>query len=188
MQTSITGRHVDISDAFRQTVDESLLELITKHHIDPIEAHITLSKQRHLFSSDINLHVARGINIRSTGEGIDGYSCYHDALEKLTTRLRRYKKRLMDFHKHHDVHYEEMAQYVFRGGVEEVVQEELAPAVIAELKITIPTLSVGDAVMRFDLSQDSAYVFRNASHGEINVLYRRNDGNIGWIDPKVTTK
>lgn len=185
MQTSITGRHVDISDAFRQTVDESLLELTTKHNIEPLEAHITLSKQRHLFSSDINLHVSRGINIRSTGEGTDGYSCYHDALEKLTTRLRRYKKRLLDFHKHHDVHYEEMPQYVFQGAGEEGV-EELAPAVIAELKIDIPTLSVGDAVMRFDLSQESAYVFRNANHGEINVLYRRNDGNIGWIDPKAT--
>lgn len=184
MQTSITGRHVDISDAFRQAVDDGLQELITKHHIDPIEAHITLSKQRHLFTSDINLHVARGINIRSTGEGTDGYSCFNDALEKLTTRLRRYKKRLMDFHKHHDVHYEEIPQYVFCGSAEELAQEEAAPAVIAELKLEIPTLAVADAVMRFDLSQDSAYVFRNANHGEINVLYRRNDGNIGWIDPK----
>lgn len=185
MQTSITGRHVDISDAFRQTVDEGLQELVTKYQIDPIEAHITLSKQRHLFSSDIDLHVSRGINIRSTGEGTDGYSCFRDALEKLTTRLRRYKKRLMDFHKHHDVHYEEIQQFVFHGASEEVL-EELAPAVIAELKVEIPTLSVGDAVVRFDLGQESAYVFRNANHGEINVLYRRNDGNIGWIDPKST--
>lgn len=186
MQTSITGRHVEISDSFRSTVEEGLQELVTKHHIDPIEAQITLSKQRFLFTSDINVHVARGINIRATGEGSDAYSSYHDALEKLTLRLRRYKKRIMDYHKHHDVHYEEAPQYVMSGSIEESNQEELAPAVIAELTAEIPTLSVGDAVVRFDLSQEAAYVFRNASHGKINVLYRRGDGNIGWIDPKTT--
>jgi len=184
MQTSITGRHVEISDAFRTTVEEGLQELITRHRIDPIEAQVTLSKQRHLFIADVHAHIARGINIRSTGEGADAYGCFHDALEKLTLRLRRYKKRLMDYHKHHDVHYEEVPQYVLTGTPEESNHEDLAPAVIAELTTEIPTLSVGDAVMRFDLSQEAAYVFRNASHGKINVLYRRTDGNIGWIDPK----
>jgi ribosomal subunit interface protein len=183
MQMIITGRHVDISEVFRSTVEEGLQELVTKYHINPIEAHVTLSKQRHLFLSDIDLHVARGINIRSRGEGADGYACFHNALETLTLRLRKYKKRLSDMHKHHTVHYEEARQYILESEEEENAKD-LAPPVIAELQMEIPTLSVGDALMRMDLSQEAAFVFRNTNHGQINVLYRRSDGNIGWVDPK----
>lgn len=189
MSITLTGRHLDISTAFKTTVEEGLEEVLTKHMITPMETNVVVSKHGHTFHSDIHAHVGRGINLRASGEGDDAYTCFHNALEVLRKNLRRHKKRLVDFHRHHDVHREEVPELVINGAAEELPHDEqLAPAVIAEMKTDLPTLCVGDAIMWFDLSGEAAFVFRNAANHQINVVFRRKDGNIGWIDPQTTVK
>lgn len=184
MKVTITGRHIEISDAYRSSVEEGLTELMTSHRLSPIGMDVTLTKQNHDFTTDVHVHVNRGFDLRATGSATDGYSSFQNSLEMLKVRLRRHMKRLKDHSKHRDVHFEELPQTILNGASEEFHEDDnLAAAVIAEMKVDIPTQSVGDAVMHFDLSQVPAYVFRNASSGELNVIYRRMDGNIGWIDP-----
>ncbi|MDP4840413.1 MAG: ribosome-associated translation inhibitor RaiA [Alphaproteobacteria bacterium] len=185
MTIQITGRHIDISDSFRQSVESGLEELTSKHNISPLETSITLTKQGPSFAADINAHLARGLNLRSRGEGGGAYSCFQNALDKLRTRVRRHKNWVDDHHKHHDVHFEEVSSYVMNADTPTngyVAEKELSPAIIAETKTDVPTLSAGEAVTRFDLSEEGAYVFRNIKNNAINVVYRRSDGNIGWID------
>lgn len=185
MNIQITGRHIDISDAFRDSVETGIEELTSKHNVNPVETSITISKEGHLFLTDIHAHISKGLNLRSRGEGGDAYSCFQNALEKLKIRVRKHKE-FMDHHnKHHDVHFEEVSAFVMNKNFSEngyQPDEDLAPAIIAEMKKEIPTLSVSDAVRRFDLSEDGAYIFRNAKNDAINVVYRRSDGNIGWVD------
>ncbi len=187
MSIQITGRHIDISDSFRESVESGLGELTSKHNINPVETSITLTKQGHQFAADINAHLARGLNLRSHGEGGDAYSCFQNALDKLKIRMRRHKNWVDDHHKHHDIHFEEVSSYVMNAETPTngyTPETELSPAIIAETKTDIPTLSVGEAVTRFDLNTEGAYVFRNVKNKAINVIYRRSDGNIGWIDLK----
>lgn len=186
MKVAITGRHIEISDAYRASVEEGLSELMTSHRLSPIGMDVTLTKQNHTFTTDVHVHVNRGLDLRASGTATDGYTSFQNSLEMLKVRLRRHMKRLNDHSKHRDVHFEELPQTILNGAADEFHgdDENLAAAVIAEMKVDIPTQSVGDAVMHFDLSQVPAYVFRNSSSGEINVIYRRMDGNIGWIDPK----
>lgn len=185
MTIQITGRHIEISDSFRTTVHEGLEELTSKHNINPVETSITLTKQGPFFAADINTHLARGLSLRSRGEGEDAYASFHNALDKLKGRMRRHKDFMDDHHKHHDVHFEKVSSYVLNGEAPlngHVKEQSLAPAIIAETKTDIPTLSVGEAVTRFDLNEEGAYVFRNVKNNAINVVYRRSDGNIGWVD------
>lgn len=187
MSVSLTGRHIEISDSFKSVVEEGIQGVLSKHTIQPMNTQVVVSKHGHTFHSDIDAHVGRGVNIRASGEGEDAYSCFHNALDMLQNNLRRHKKRLVDFHRHHDVHREEIPEIVINGQAEELHQDDhMAPAVIAEMKTELPTLCVGDAIMWFDLSGESAFVFRNAANNQINVVFRRKDGNIGWIDPEKT--
>lgn len=182
MQITLTGRHVDMSDAFRDNVETHLNELMEKHQFSPIDATVVISKERFTFHADVTVHLSRGINLRASGHSSDPYESFQGAMDTLTYNLRRYKKRLMDHHKHHDVHpVEEFPEYVLNGSGES--EEPTGAAVIAEVPREVPTLSMEDAVMRFDLSGEAAYVFRNKSSGGINMIFRRKDGNIGWLDP-----
>jgi ribosomal subunit interface protein len=186
MSVTITGRHIDISDAFREAVESGLEELSSKHNLNPIETTIVLSKQSFQFTTDINAHLARGVNLRTRGEGGDAYSCWQNALDKLKERVRRHKSWMDDHHKHKDTHFERAPSYVLAAEqpTTSEFKDGLAPAIIAETMTEIPTLSVGDAVTRFDFSDESAYIFRNIKNDKINVVYRRADGNIGWINPE----
>ncbi len=187
MSIQITGRHIDISKAFRESVETGLEELTSKHNVNPLETSVILSKEGHQFAADIHAHIAKGLNLRSRGEGGDAYSCFQNALEKLRIRVRKHKEFMDHHHKHHDVHFEEVSSYVMNKDFSTngyTPDEDLSPAIIAETKKDIPTLSVSDAVRRFDLSEDGAYIFRNIKNKALNVIYRRADGNIGWVDLK----
>lgn len=189
MQLTVSGRHVDISEAFKTHVSDALEDINTRHHVDPVEAAVIISKQGHLFLCDVTLHMSKNVYVRAQGSGTEGYGSFDDAARVLTGRLRRHMKRLRDHHRHHDVHpspAENVPYFVLNAETlpEENASEDMTAAVVAETTKEIPTLSVGDAVMRMDLSDVPAYVFRNARHGRINFLYRRGDGHIGWVDPQ----
>lgn len=188
MKITLSGRHIDVGDALRESVENGIKDVMSKHNIDPIEVAVTIHKQGHLFHTDVDAHVSKSLNIRTSGESGDAYAAVENCLEKMRIRIRRHKEWLDDHHKHRDVHFDEVDSYIMDA--ESPTRQngegrELAPAIVAETKHQIPTLSVGEAVARFDFQEDHAYVFRNVKNGGINVIYRRKDGNIGWVDPSL---
>ena len=193
MQLSIQGRQIDVGDAFRQHVEGSLSSIFDKYFGDPIEASVTLSRVAHLYHAGVSVHIGRGMQLQASGQADQVYPAYDMAAERLSKRLRRYKRRLRDHHKAmQEAEVMEAQQYILaaqpEAGVEETDEEAAAseetPMVIAEMAAEIPSLTVSEAVMRLDLAEAPALLFRNRAHGGLNMLYRREDGNIGWVDPK----
>ena len=151
-----------------------------------LRAVVTVEKQRASFSTDCSLHLSTGLTLQAHGEGGDAYSSFDTAAEHLEKRLRRYKRRLKDHHanRKQPVSALTAAGYVIEAdGAETEEPADLSPAIIAENSHTIAELSVGEAVMQMDISNEPFALFRNPGHGGLNVVYRRKDGNIGWVDP-----
>jgi ribosomal subunit interface protein len=192
MHITVTGRHLDVGASLRRRVEEGLAAAVAKYFDRAIESHVTFDKRGQFFLADIAVHVGRGIVAHSGGEADDPYVAFSGALEHLAKRLRRHKRRLRD---HHNAvsrasKSEQAWQYVLAGPADEESEEKPAsapmngePLVVAEMEAEIPTLSVGEAVMRLDLGNSPALMFRNAGNGGLNMIYRRADGNIGWVDP-----
>lgn len=192
MNIIVTGRQIDIGDSLRSHVEGHIDGIVDKYFentIDSIDGTVTMSKNAHLHRADCNIHLGHGVYLQTHAEEKDIYAAFDSAAEKMEKRLRRYKRRLTNHHKersNRDVQIP--AQYnVFQAEdeVKEESTEELQPAIIAEMHLDIPEVSVSDAVMRLDLGELQTLMFRNSAHGGLNVVYRRTDGNIGWIDPKL---
>jgi ribosomal subunit interface protein len=187
MQLTVRGKQIDVGDALRAHVGESLENVVGKYFGRPIEATVVLSREAHLYRAQISVHVGRGILLQSEAEADAPYPAFDAAAEHVAKRLRRYKRRLRDHHRK-DAEAEPAQQYVLAPEAEDFVEGEdgahYEPVVVAEMATQIPTLSVGEAVMRLDLSDAAALMFRNRAHGGLNMIYRRGDGNIGWVDPR----
>lgn len=192
MQITVAGKQMELSDALRVRVSEQL-DLISHKYFDgALEASVTFSRARSFFTCDINLHAGRGLTLRGEGEAADAHSAFDDAAEHIAKRLRRYRRRVND-------HARDLATRARPEAARQYVlsQQDDAPhasaenrgdvpafaTVIAESQAEINTLSVGEAVMRMDLADQQVLMFRNSATAEFNVIYRRSDGNIGWIDP-----
>ena len=202
MQLTVTGKQVDVGDALRTHVERTLESLLGKYFRTAIEAHAVFAREAHLIAVELSLHVGRGMVVNSRGAATDYYVAFDAAAERLAKQLRRYKRRLRDYHGKARPAGErpEMARSFVLAPVEESRRSStrprtagaeietaadggIAPVVIAEMSTELPQLTVGEAVMRMDLADAPVLLFRNRSHGELNVVYRRGDGNIGWIDP-----
>ncbi|HTO80722.1 MAG TPA: ribosome-associated translation inhibitor RaiA [Methylomirabilota bacterium] len=187
MQLNVKGKHLDIGDALRVHVEESLQGVFGKYFGNPIDANVVLSREAHLYRAQISVRIGRGISMQSQADAEAPYAAYDVAADNLAKRLRRYKRRLRDHHRT-EAPTEPAAQYILAGDTAEgdapVEDSNGAPVIIAEMSTDIPTLSVGEAVMRLDLSSGVALMFRNRAHGELNMVYRRPDGTIGWVDPR----
>ncbi len=191
MKLSVKGKQIDVGDALRTHVNEQLQEVVAKYFGDSqLEATVTFSRSAHLFRADIDVHAARGIVLQSTASADQAYPAFDEALARLSGRLRRHKTKLTQHH--HDLRREEVetlvaSSFVLHGGEQESGEEvDDNPAVVAEMTTKVEFLTVGEAVMRLDLGDLPALMFRNRSHGGFNMIYRRPDGNIGWIDPAET--
>lgn len=189
MNLTVKGKNIDVGDALRSHIGDSLNSIFGKYLSNPIEATVTLSKQVHLFSAQISVHIGRGILVQSEAQADQAYNAYDQAADHLTARLRRYKQRLRDHHRA-DIETQRAAQYVLAAGdsVEAGAEEpaaDSAPVIIAEMQTDIPSLTVSEAVMRLDLSNQKAMMFLNRAHGGLNMVYRRDDGNVGWVDPSM---
>jgi ribosomal subunit interface protein len=191
MHITVTGRHLDVGASLRRRVEDGLAAAVAKYFDRAIEAHVTFDKRGQFFLADIAVHVGRGIVAHSGGEADDPYVAFSGALEHLAKRLRRHKRRLRD---HHNAESragkaEQGWHYVLAGEDEaeahgaEAATMNGEPLVVAEMEAEILTLSVGEAVMRLDLGNAPALMFRNAGNGGLNMVSRRADGNIGWVDP-----
>jgi ribosomal subunit interface protein len=196
MQVQVTGKHVDVGDALRTRVSDDLSNTIGKYFERGGGADVVVSRDGHGFKVDCAVTLASGQQLQSHGLGGDAHVAFNAALEKIETRIRRYKKRLKDHHPAALAKQAEAAAYfVIRSpedeeedldeGVDAVLNGDGA-MVIAETEKPIRTMTVSMAVMDLDLTESQTIVFRNAAHGGLSVVYRRPDGNIGWIDPERT--
>lgn len=189
MNLSISGKGLDVGDALTAHIEEALPPAVTKYFENPIESAVTFSKRGHAFRADVQVHVSKRIIVQGLGEAGDAYAAFEEALEHVAKRLRRYKRRLKD-HKQGAERAEilQAQQYVLAPEPDDVDDDGVEvgdqPVIVAETTAEIETLSVSEAVMRMDLSGAPALMFRSASHGGLNVVYVRADGNIGWVDPK----
>jgi len=192
MQITVAGKQVELSDALRTRVQQQLDVIAGKYFDDALEATVTFSRARSFFTCDINVHAGRGLTLRGEGEAGDAHSAFDDAAEHIAKRLRRYRRRVNEHARDlaHRARPETARAYVLRqdedGQPEGVENRSDTPAyatVIAEHVADINTLTVGEAVMRMDLADQLVLMFRNSATAELNVIYRRPDGNIGWIDP-----
>jgi ribosomal subunit interface protein len=196
MQLSVTGKQTEIGEALRRHIEGSLGSILDKYFKTAIEAHVIVSKEAHLSRAEISIHIGRGIVVNARGAASEAYLAFDAAAERLAKQLRRYKRRLRDHHakgREPAGASERAMDYVLAPIEEEEAEGEAAeagningaPAVIAEMSTELPSLTVGEAAMRIDLAEAPVLLFRNRSHGELNLVYRRTDGNIGWIDPKL---
>jgi ribosomal subunit interface protein len=199
MQLTVSGKQVDLSDALRVHVGKNLDTITHKYFDQALEAHVTFSKARSFFTCDINLHAGRGITVRGEGEAADAHAAFDDAAEHIATRLRRYRRRVSahqrdagsrakpEAGRQYVLQPETDAEYEQDGAASTAPEhkngEALHGIVVAESTASIETLSVRDAVMRMDLAFQPVLMFRNAKTNHLNVVYRRADGNVGWIDP-----
>lgn len=194
MDITVHGKHLDVGEALTTHIQEKIEDICEKYFDNAAFATITMSKEGHGHNEiKANILIKGGKNIDAESEAteFDPYVAFDSAAAKAAKQLRRYKRRLRDHHnrKHHTVEEELMKarNYVLADQPDENDNEEAEgnqePIVIAEMTTHIETLSVSDAVMRMDLGNEPAYMFRNAKTDNINVVYRRKDGNIGWIDP-----
>lgn len=189
MSIQITGKNLDIGEALRTFIQERMDQIIDKYLGRDVGGHVRVQKEHNTFRTSCFIKLRSGLTLESTGDSEDAYSSATLSFEKLDKRLRRYKRRLKNHH--HDTNHTD----IFTSGHpavdflvesrddEEQAEVEDAPVIVAETKMVVPDLSVSDAVMQMDLAEQPVLVFRNASHGNVNVVYRRTDGNIGWIDP-----
>ncbi|MEM9014754.1 MAG: ribosome-associated translation inhibitor RaiA [Pseudomonadota bacterium] len=192
MDIQVSGKNMDLGAALQSHVQEKLSESVRKYFDRSAEASVTFTKGRSLIECEMTAHLASGVFLAAHGEAGDAYGAFEESLEKLEKRVRRYKRRLKNHHANgkDPLPAEAASFYLLQapGDDEEGddAAEDVNPIVIAESQTTLREMTVGSAVMQLDLSDQPAFVFKNAAHGRLNIVYRRRDGNIGWIDPTLS--
>lgn len=186
MRVLVSGKQIDIGDTLRSQVELRLGEGIEKYFANAIDAHVVFSREGSGYRADCSVHVGHGIQAQTSGEAADIHACFDQAAERLEKRLRRYKRRLRNHHeRERQPVFELMAQnrvlQVEPDEVEEV-EAEFQPVIVAEHTSEIHSRTVGEAVMELDLADVPVVMFRNGANGHLNVVYRRSDGHVGWID------
>jgi ribosomal subunit interface protein len=185
MQLSVKGKQLDVGEALRTHVETRLKDITGKYFNSPLDAHVTFSREGNLFRADITVHAARGITLQSNASASEPYPAFDMAGERIANRLRRYKNRI----KKHDHETGRVAEamvagsFVLNGEDDRAEEANDNPLVVAEMTTPIESLTVSEAVMRLDLGDLPALMFTNRAHGGLNMIYRRPDGHIGWVDP-----
>lgn len=189
MQLTVKGKHLDVGDALREHVQTNLSHTTGKYFRDPIEATVIFTKEKnHRYKANISIHVGRGVVLEAHHEADDPYPAFDEASKRVATRLSRFKDKIRDHHRTEDPVELHAAAYTTFQSSEDEAEGGTEPAVIAEMETAVPTLAVADAVMRLELGDLPALLFKNPANGTYNMVYRRKDGNIGWIDPSTAAK
>jgi ribosomal subunit interface protein len=185
MSLRISGKHMELGDSFRSLISNRISDAIDKYFDGGFSGHVTVEKSGSRYAADCNLHLDSGVNLQAEGHAQEPQAAFDKAAERIEKRLRRYKRRLKDRHvtpiQPDDIAYRVMESVSEDDEME--VSTDYAPAIVAESTMSLKTLSVANAVMELDMRDSPVMVFRNSGNGHVNVVYRRNDGNIGWIDP-----
>lgn len=188
MRYQISGKQIDIGDALQTHVKDSLGAVVEKYAERPTEAVIVFSRSGHEHVCEASIHLSTGLTASAKASDHEIYASFDQCCEKMEKQLRRYKRRLKDHHSKRSEPVEHFlgSSYILAGseGENEDEPDSLQPMIIAEMEAKIPSLSVGEAVMQMEIAGAPVLVFRNEGHDGLNVVYRREDGNVGWIDPR----
>lgn len=186
MDIRVSGHQIDTGEALREQVDQRLQAIAEKYFSRAISAQVTFGRgpYDHSFTCDIVAHVTQGVVLKGSAGASIAPAAFEQAADRIETQLRRYKRRLKDRHAQ-SAHSEALdASYtVFAPPLEEEEPVD-NPPVVVETRVDIPVASVFDAVMLLDLRNTNALMFRNAGTGVFNMVYRRGDGTIGWVEPE----
>ena len=187
MRYQISGKQIDIGEALQTHVKSELGEIVEKYAQRPTDAVVVFSKAAHEHVCEAIIHLSTGLNAQAKGHATEIYAAFESCREKMDKQMRRYKRRLRNHHRDRatPVEFEQGASYILAASVEpdEGDADTMQPVVVAEMETKIPSITVGEAVMQLELGGQRFLVFRNEGHGGVNVVYLRDDGNIGWIDP-----
>ena len=187
MRYQISGRQIDIGEALQTFVKDELGEVLDKYAGRPTDANIIFSRSAHEYVCEAIVHLSTGMQAQAKGHATDIHAAFDVCKEKLDKQLRRYKRRLKDHHKDRidPVEVMQAPTYILASdGGEDSEPDTLQPIIVAEMEAKIPSLSVGEAVMQMELAGAQFLLFRNETKKGLNVVYRRADGNVGWIDPR----
>jgi len=185
MTVRVSGKHMEIGDAFRERIQTQIGDAIAKYFDGGFSGLVTVEKSGSRFAADCKLHLDTGVSLHAAGEANDPQACFDVAAERIEKRLRRYKRKLKDHHAGvgHGA-FAEVSYTVMDSVPDEAeeVPEDYAPTIVAESSRKLKTMSVASAVMALDMTDEPVYMFRSVGTEQLNIVYRRNDGNIGWID------
>ena len=188
MRYQISGKQLDVGEALQTHVKTELGETVDKYMQRPTDATVVFSRTLHEYVCEIIVHLSTGLTASAAGRAGEVYAAFEACREKMDKQLRRHKRRLKDHHRERvtPVEFDAAGLYVLAAEDDETepAGDSLAPVIVAEMETKVPTISVGEAVMQMELSTKPLLVFRNEKHGGVNVVYRREDGNVGWIDPR----
>lgn len=191
MKINISGKHMELGESFQQHAEARLVEGINKYldRVNTLE--VVATKEGHRVRVDIHANTGTHshVAVNSRAEAADIYAAFDAAADKIEKQLRRYKRRLNNHHKNYQEQEElksvQATHYILSSEHEkEELDEETAPVIIAEKPTKVEMLTVSEAVMKMDLANLPALMFYNSAHGRINFIYRRDDGNIAWVDPE----
>ena len=186
MSLRISGKHMDIGDAFRSRIESRIGDAVEKYFDGGFSGHVTVEKSGPRFSADCVIFLDSGMDLQAAGEAYDPQAAFEAASDRIEKRLRRYKRRLKSYDAVANANLKEDMAYRVMAPVadeDEEVPEDFAPAVVAESTLSLRTMSVANAIIELDTKDSPVFVFRNAGNNQVNIVYRRGDGNIGWIDP-----
>jgi len=191
MPLRVSGKNLDIGDSLRAHVLEKVQALIARYFDGKVTGHVVISPEGSTFRTDCSLHLSSGMNLQSEGRAHEPYASFEQAADKIERRLRRYKKRLKEHAGGHEALAEarerlELAKFVIEAPADDETEApvDYSPVVVAEGSQPLKTLSVASAVAELDLTGAPLVVFQHATSSRINIVYRRRDGAIGWLDPR----
>lgn len=186
MNLRITGKHMDIGDSFRARIEGRIGEAVEKYFDGSYSGRVTVEKSGSRFAADCALHLDTGIVLQAAGQAQEPINAFEAAAERIEKRLRRYKRRLKS-HKANAASAEAVeAAYRIVSPLaddDSEVPADYAPAIVAESTVALRRMTVAAAVIELDATDNPVFVFRNSGSAQVNIVYRRPDGNIGWIDP-----
>lgn len=189
MRYQISGKQIDIGEALQIHVRSGLGAVVEKYAERPTDAVVTFSKNAHEFVCEATVHLSTGMTTQAKAHAVDIYDSFEQCNAKLEKQMRRYKRRLKNHHKERvsPVEFTNAPSYILAASADDSSTDEpetLQPIIVAEMETKVHSLSVGEAVMQMELADAPFLVFKNEGHKGVNVVFRRDDGNIGWIDPQ----
>lgn len=193
MRIKVTGRQFDVGESLPQHVEEKILDLVAKYADKPLETTAIFSRDAaKTYRCECSVQLSTGLTIQAEGRSPDIYPAFEQAADRVEKQLRRHKRRLKahSTRRSGGVNRVEATSFILTPYGDDEAHDALdgaaalQPVIVAETKSSIPSLTVGEAVLQMEMADESVLMFRNEAHGELNVVYRRPDGHIGWIDPK----
>ncbi|MDA8870615.1 ribosome-associated translation inhibitor RaiA [Rhizobiaceae bacterium] len=185
MTLRISGKQMELGDSFRARIEDRIDEAVSKYFGHGYSGHVTVEKEGNAYMTDCIVHLDSGVVLQASARDNGHQASFDQAADRIETRLRRYTRKLKSRTPHHSSPEQiEVAYTTFAFPQDdEVVAEDFVPAIVAESFTTAKTLSVAQAVMQLDVMDAPVHVFRNAGSGAVNIVYRRADGHVGWVDP-----